>query len=197
MIIITLRIRYIECYRLHGPHRKLGIYVVSVPCRPGILVYMLQDKTRRRVCIHTLPRALQPRTLPPYRGGLRCCHVPYGSGPRLPIEVGSGVVTCPTAPGPASLVRWALALKRTLWLWTPPPCRDGLRRCHVTYGSTPHLPIEVGFDVAAYPMAPDPASQPGRVLVLPWIPQFPKGHMPQIYKERPSWPTYVARLTCF
>jgi hypothetical protein len=40
-----------------------------------------------------LSRALQLRTPPPYRGGLRCCYVPYGSEPYLPAEVGPGAAT--------------------------------------------------------------------------------------------------------
>jgi hypothetical protein len=46
-------------------------------------------------------------------------------------------------------------------------------------------------------MALDPASRPGKVLVLPRVPWLPKGHEIQIYKERPNWPTYAARLACF
>jgi hypothetical protein len=42
-----------------------------------------------------LPRVTQLRTLPPYSGGLRCCHVPHGSGPCLPAREGSYAVTCP------------------------------------------------------------------------------------------------------
>jgi hypothetical protein len=30
------------------------------------------------------------------------CHVPYGSGPHLPAEVGSGTAMCPMAPDLAS-----------------------------------------------------------------------------------------------
>jgi hypothetical protein len=39
------------------------------------------------------------------------CHVPYGSGPHLPVEVSSGAVTCPTGPyGPrASSIKESLA----------------------------------------------------------------------------------------
>jgi hypothetical protein len=58
----------------------------------------------------TLPRASRLRTPPPCSGGLRCCHVSHGSGPRLPAQEGSGAVTCHTALDPASLFERALVL---------------------------------------------------------------------------------------
>jgi hypothetical protein len=33
------------------------------------------------------------------------CHVPYGSGPRLPAEMGCNVVTCPIAPDCSDLMK--------------------------------------------------------------------------------------------
>jgi hypothetical protein len=48
-----------------------------------------------------LPCALQLHTLPPCRGGLQRYHVPYSSGPYLPVEVGSSATTCRKAPDPA------------------------------------------------------------------------------------------------
>jgi hypothetical protein len=160
-------------------------------------MYSLQDKTRSKTCIHALPRALQLQNLPPYRGGLRCCYVSYDFGPRLPTEVGSGAAMCPMASNPASLSRWVPVLPCALWLWTPSPCRGGLRCCHVSSGSGPHLPIEVGSDAAACPIAMDLASRPRRVPVLSHVSRFPKDRVPHIYKERSSWPTYAARLVCF
>jgi hypothetical protein len=47
--------------------------------------------------------------------------VPYGSEPHLPVEVGSGVATCPMALELASRLRWAPALPRVLWLRSSPP----------------------------------------------------------------------------
>jgi hypothetical protein len=44
-----------------------------------------------------LPRAPWLRTLLPYSGGLRRCHVPRGSGPSLTAREGSNTATCPTA----------------------------------------------------------------------------------------------------
>jgi hypothetical protein len=58
------------------------------------------------------PSVSWPRTLPPYRGGLRHCRVSHGSRPRLPTKEGSGVTTCPTALDPASQRGRALALPR-------------------------------------------------------------------------------------
>jgi hypothetical protein len=39
---------------------------LSVPYRPGIPTYQLQDKTRGRLCIHTLPSILWFQIPPPY-----------------------------------------------------------------------------------------------------------------------------------
>jgi hypothetical protein len=39
--------------------------------------------------------------------------MPYSSEPCLPVKVGSGAATCPTAPDPASLPRWALVFYDT------------------------------------------------------------------------------------
>jgi hypothetical protein len=49
------------------------------------------------------------------------CHVPYGSGPHLPAEMGSDAATCPIAPDLASRLRWAPALPRAPQLQTLPP----------------------------------------------------------------------------
>jgi hypothetical protein len=57
-----------------------------------------------------LPRISQLQTSPPYQGGLRCCHVSYSFGPRLPIEEGSGAAMCPIALDRASLLRRASVL---------------------------------------------------------------------------------------
>jgi hypothetical protein len=94
-------------------------------------------------------------------------HVSLSSRPRLPIEVGSGAATRPLAPDPASkwrgprrpmapdpvsMLRRAPVLSRVLWLRTPPPCRRGLRRCHTSYDSGLHLPVEEGSNTATCPM---------------------------------------------
>jgi hypothetical protein len=57
--------------------------------------------------VATCPMALD---LTSQLSGLRRCHVSYGSGPRLLVEVGSGAATCPMAPDLASRLRWAPAL---------------------------------------------------------------------------------------
>jgi hypothetical protein len=87
----------------------IWLLCVSVPCRPGTPTYKPQVKTSCRACSHTLSRALRLWTLPPSCGGLRRCHMSYGSGPRLPAKVGSGAATCPMAPDLASRLRWAPA----------------------------------------------------------------------------------------
>jgi hypothetical protein len=100
------------------------------------------------------------------------CHMPYGSGPRLPAEVDSGAGTCPMAPDLTSAEmgsdaatcpmapdlnsrqRWAPMLSRVLWLRTLPPDRGGLRCYHMSYVFGPRLPAEVGSDVVMYPAVP-------------------------------------------
>jgi hypothetical protein len=42
------------------------------------------------------------------------CHLPYGSGSRLLVEVGFDAATCPMAPNLAFWLRWALTLSRVL-----------------------------------------------------------------------------------
>jgi hypothetical protein len=151
---------------------------LSIPCRPGTSVYRLQDKTSSKACTHALPRALQLWTLPP-------------------VGIGSDAATYPTAPNLTSQPRWVSALPRVLWLWTSSSNWGGLWHCHMSYSSGPHLLAELGSCVVTCPMTPDPASRPGRVPVLPRVLWSPMGHGPQIYKERPSWPSHAARLTCF
>jgi hypothetical protein len=83
----------------------------------------------------------------------------YGSGPRLPAEVGSGAAMCPVASELASRLRWALEL-------------------HVPYGSGHHLPTKVGSGAAMYPMPPDFASRLRWASALPralWLQTSPPG----------------------
>jgi hypothetical protein len=61
------------------------------------------------------PLVPRPRTSPPYRGELRCCHVSCGPKPRLLAELSSGAATRPMAPVSTS-------------------SRGGLRRFHVPHG---------------------------------------------------------------
>jgi hypothetical protein len=96
---------------------------------------------------HTLPRVLQPRTSPLYRGGLRRYHMSCSSRPRLLVEVSSSGTMRPTAPNPA-------------------PYQGGIQRCHLSRGSGPHLLVEVGSGAATCPSAPDPASPQGRAPAL-------------------------------
>jgi hypothetical protein len=84
-----------------------------------------------------LPRATRLRTSPPCSGGLRCCHVPHGSGPRLSAWEGSGAAMCHTAPNPAYLLGRAPVLPRVPRLRILPPCSllEGGWRCHVSHDS--------------------------------------------------------------
>jgi hypothetical protein len=63
------------------------------------------DLTSLQMRVSVLPRILQPRTSPTYRGGLRRCHVTYGYRPCLPVELGSGAAMCPMALDLTSLLR--------------------------------------------------------------------------------------------
>jgi hypothetical protein len=107
------------------------------------------------------------------------CHLPYGSKPYLPAEVGSGAAMCHMALNLASRLRWAPVLPCVLWLRTSPPGKGGLRRCHVSYGSGPRLPEEVGSGATKYPMALDLTSRLRWASALPRIQRFLVGHGPQ------------------
>jgi hypothetical protein len=120
-----------------------------------------------------LPCVLWLRTSPPSRGGLQCCHVSYGSGPRLPTELGSSAAICPIALDLASQLMWALTLPYILWLWTSPHSWGGLHRCNMSYGSGPRLPAEVGSGAATCPMAPNLASRLRWTAALPRVPRVP------------------------
>jgi hypothetical protein len=87
--------------------------------------------------------------------------------------------TCPTAPDPASLSRWALAPPRVLQLRTLPSCRGGLRRRHMSYSSEPRSPAEVGSSAATCSEAPDFASQLRWALAL--------SHVLRLQTLLPSW----------
>jgi hypothetical protein len=122
-------------------------------------------------------------------------HVPYGSEPCLPAEVGSDAATCPMAPDPTSLLGKSLMLPRVARLWTPPPCSRGLRYYHVSHGSRLHIPAREGSGATTCPwlwipppcsgggsgavmchVAPYPASLFGRAPVLPrvlWLQTLP------------------------
>jgi hypothetical protein len=104
---------------------------------PGTPTYKPQVKTSCRVCIHTLSHALWLQTSPSIWGRLRCCHVYYGSRPRLSVEVDSDVATCPMTVDPASQLRWVPVLPRVIWLRISPLGWGGLRCCHVSYDSRP------------------------------------------------------------
>jgi hypothetical protein len=53
-------------------------------CRSDTPTYKLQVKTRGMVCNCVLSHVSQLRTMPRCLGGLLCCYVPHGPGPRCP-----------------------------------------------------------------------------------------------------------------
>jgi hypothetical protein len=79
--------------------------------------------------------------------------------------------TCPATLDPASLPRWAPVLSCVLRLRTLPPCRDGLRRCHMCYGSEPCLPAKMGSGAAICPTTPNPTSLLRWALTLSRVPR--------------------------
>jgi hypothetical protein len=144
-------------YQFHREIAKVSwsyfVFMVLVSYRMSIPTYKHQVKISCRACIYTLPCALRLRTLPPSWGGFRRCHASYGSGLHLSVEVGSAT-TCPVAPDLSSRLRWALALLCVIWLRTSPSSWGGLRRCHISCGSGPHLLAGAGSDAATCPTAP-------------------------------------------
>jgi hypothetical protein len=97
------------------------------------------------------------------------------SGPHISVKVDSDAFTCPI----------------------PPYLISRLRCCHVLYVFGLHLSAKEASDVVVCHMASDPASRPGRILVLSRVLWSPIGCVPQIYKEMSSWPRHAARLACF
>jgi hypothetical protein len=81
----------------------------------------------------TLGCVIWVRTSPLGLGGLRRCHVPHGSRPRLQAKVGSSAVTCPMASDLTTRLRWAPTLL-------------------CAHGSRPHLQAEVDSGAAMCPM---------------------------------------------
>jgi hypothetical protein len=77
-----------------------------------------------------LPRASWHRTPAPCSGGLQCCRVSHGSGPRLCAWEGTGATMC----------HMTLVLPHVTWLWTLPPCLGGLQCCHVPHDFRACLP---------------------------------------------------------
>jgi hypothetical protein len=130
-------------------------YGSHLPTREGFgatTCFMASDHASLHGRAPTLSRVPWLWTLPPCSGGLRCCHVPHGSGPWLPTREGSGASTCLVALDPASLLRRAPALPRTPWLWTLPPCSGGLRHHHVPRGFKLCLLAREGSNVATCPV---------------------------------------------
>jgi hypothetical protein len=53
--------------------------------------------------------------------------VPCSTGSCLPVKVVSGAAMCPVASDLVFLIGSAPVSPRVSWLWTPPPCKGGLR----------------------------------------------------------------------
>jgi hypothetical protein len=89
------------CHMSHGSGPRLPAWEGS-----GAATYrMALDPASLLERALVLPCAPRLRTWPPYSGGLRCCHVPHSSGPRLPARGGSGAVTCTvTLTGQCALI---------------------------------------------------------------------------------------------
>jgi hypothetical protein len=86
-------------------------------------------------------------------------------------------------------------LPHTLHLRTLPSCPVGSGAA-TSHGTEPRLPAGEGSGAATYPMASDLASWLRWALTLPRVLQFLMSRGTK-YKERPSWPTYAARLVYF
>jgi hypothetical protein len=99
------------------------------------------------------PRVQWLQILPPCSGGLRCCRVSHGSGPRLIARESSSVATCPMALDPTSPLGRALVPPCVPQLWTPPPRLGGLRCRYVSCSSIPRLPDREGSGAAMCPTA--------------------------------------------
>jgi hypothetical protein len=161
-----------RCHVSHGPGPHLpaevGSDAATYPTAPN-----LASLPRWTPALPCVPR---PWDSPPCRGGLRHYHVPHGPKPPLLAEIGSGAATCPAALDLASLPRWPPALPRVPRPRTSPPYRGGLQRCHVSHGPGPHLPAEVGSDVAMCPVALGLTSLLRWALALsraPWLQTSP------------------------
>jgi hypothetical protein len=141
--------------------------------------------------------------------------MPYSFGLCLSAEVGSDAVTCPIAPDPASLSRWASTLPDVIWLRTPLPYWSGLQCRYVSRGSRPHFLEDMGSGTATCPKTLDPASQlrwapvSSHVLQLQTTPPC-RGWLWRCHvsygtqwdvclmnKEKHNRSTYVASLACF
>jgi hypothetical protein len=147
-------------------------------------IYMRED------CRHPKDRVPPYTTSKSRQGAGRAstrCHVSCTFGPHLLVKVGSGTVTCPTAPDLASLLRRAPLPPRVPQLQTSPPCWGELRalprvprprilppcwgelrRCHVSLSSGPCLLDEVSSGAVTCPTAPSSAFLRGARHSCPW-----------------------------
>jgi hypothetical protein len=143
--------------------------------RPRIFSSGTSHGFRRRCFLMLMIGASGPPTL--LFRGLRCCHVSHSSGSYLPAR------EAPTLP-------------HVMWLWILPPYSRGLWRCHVSRGSRSYLPTWEGSGAATCLTTPNPSPCSGGLRRC----HVSRSSLWAKYlknKERLSWPTYAARLTCF
>jgi hypothetical protein len=121
-----------------------------------------------------------------------CCRVNCSFRPHLPVEVGSGATTCPTASDLTSLSRWAPTLPHVSWLRALSPREEssGAGTC----SSAP--------DFASL-MRWAPALRRGLGLTslrgelqCCHVPHGPQRAVDHMNKERHSCSRHVAEITC-
>jgi hypothetical protein len=138
-----------------------------LPCVSRLTTLPPCSKGLRRC--HVFPGS-EPRL--PAREQFRCCHVSHASGPCLLAWESSSVATCSTGPDSASMPGRASELPHVPRLRTPAPYSGGLRHCHMSHDSRPHLPTSEGSGATICPTALDPASLLRRAPVpshAPWL----------------------------
>jgi hypothetical protein len=85
------------------------------------MYHVAPDLTSLPMWALALPRVPRPRTSPPCRGGIQCCHMSRGPRPHLLADMTSNTVMCPSSLDLASLPRWAPVLPHVPLLWALPP----------------------------------------------------------------------------
>jgi hypothetical protein len=104
----------------------------------------------------------------------------------------SGAVTCSSAPGLASLPRWAPAQPRVPWLWALPPREESSGAA--TCSSAPDL-ASLPRWAPTLPRGPGLTSPRGE-LWCHHVPHDPQRAVDHRNKERSSCPRHAAGLAC-
>jgi hypothetical protein len=124
------------------------------------------------------------------------CHVSCSFVPHLPVEVGSGVATCPAAPDLASLLRWAPVSPRVPQLRTSPPCWSELQQCHVPHSLGPCLLTEVNSSAVTCSTVQGSAFLRGGLRDC-HVSHSPRRTVDHRNKKRLIYPRHAGRLACF